>query len=63
MWQCKKHGKGCQSYVAGFCYDLNMACVQPSDVESMCKRSKEDKIMFDMVEWVEEKSQRSKAVK
>lgn len=54
-WQCKRHGKGCQSYVVGFCYDLNMAGVQPHEAKSLSKKNQEDKILLGLVEWVEAK--------
>ena len=57
-WQCKKHGKNCQSYILGFCHDLNYAGVQPSDAETMSKKSKEDKAILDMVEWKENKAKK-----
>ena len=50
-WQCKKHGKGCNSYVQGFVHDLNMSGIQPHEAE---KLDKESKRFLELVEWVEQ---------
>lgn len=60
MWQCKRHGKGCNSYVKGFVHDLNISGIQPHEAEKLDKESKK---FLELVKWVEERLQKKVRVK